>query len=57
VNVKSNNAQFTVVHGLMANDIGVIFKSVTCSGTSGNSDHADLEKAMPKMHIKEGSLS
>ncbi len=55
--MKSNGTQFTVAYGLMADDIEVIFKSGTCSGTSGNSDHADLHKAIPKMHIKEGSQS
>jgi hypothetical protein len=55
--VKITRTQFTLLHGLPADEIDVIIKYVACSETCGNSDHADLHKAILRMYIKEGSQS
>lgn len=48
--MKSNGTQMTVMHGLLADEIGAIIQYVTGSKNCDNSDHAELHKAVLEMH-------
>jgi hypothetical protein len=50
VNIDNNGKQPTVLHGLLADEMGAIIQYVALCKTCGNSDHATLHKAILEMH-------